>query len=139
MRKSLILCCLAILSFGVSPSCSGLVPATVTLSPQIPIKKGATIFLLARVQRKQIVTSLQSVGFVVADELAEGSYVLTVTVGRSRGGPRKDCGTVNNVAYVLNDVSQRLMVIKGRGRTGACTPNIFEEMSQVLANHSSDG
>ena len=58
-------------------------------------------------------------------------YTLDVRVGRSRY--RTSCGSVRNVVYILSNASGRLMIIKGRGLTGSCSPNVFDDLSQKLA------
>ena len=44
----------------------------------------------------------------------------------------------SNVVYILDGRGGHLMVIKGRGLTGACVPNIFDDMSQKLATSFGD-
>jgi hypothetical protein len=43
---------------------------------------------------------------------------------------------VSNVAYLLRSGRRYEMVIKGRGLTGSCTPNIFDALSQMLASYA---
>ncbi len=113
-------------------ACATHVPATVTMSPNVPFKKGATVFVLAQRQRERIVESLTNAGLVVSDAWTGDGYSLTVRIGSRRGG--QECGGTHNVAYTLSGAGQPLMVIKGRGRTGTCEPNIFDDMSQKLAS-----
>jgi len=39
------------------------------------------------------------------------------------------------VLYILNGRAGRILVLKGRGMTGGCSPNIFDDMSRLLARH----
>ena len=64
----------------------------------------------------------------------KGTYTLIAKVGSKRGSS-EPCGTTNNVVYDLRSGSGRVLVIKGRGRTGTCKPNIFDDMSQKLAGY----
>jgi len=137
MRTAIVFIFLLVLPLGVIPGCSSLVPATVTLSPRMPIKKGSDIFVIAQVQRERIVKSLVDAGFQVSDEWTNDAYSLTVSVGRWRAS--RACGRVNNVAYVLNGAGRRLMVIKGRGGTTGCEPNVFDDMSRTLAYYAAKG
>ena len=131
MRNSkFVVVALAVLvAFQVA--CSSLVPATVTYSPTFPFEKNEEIFLMANRQHARIGQSLMDAGLKIADKLGESTYALRVNVGSSRSSSK--CGTVNNVAYVLTAEGRRVVVIKGRGATGTCTPNIFDDMSRKLA------
>ena len=39
------------------------------------------------------------------------------------------------MAYIMNGSVGRIMILKGRGLTGSCSPNIFDDMSRLLARH----
>jgi len=132
MRISILCFTLLVVPLAFMAACSSHVPATVTLTPPMPIKKDLTIFVLAQRQRERIVQSLRDAGLVVSDEWDNTGYSLTVRVGSNRGSA--ECGGTNNVDYTLSGAGQRLMVIKGRGRTGSCDPNIFDDMSRKLAS-----
>ena len=56
-----------------------------------------------------------------------------VTIGRSRGASQ--CGPRANIIYALNQRSTQILVIKSRGRTGNCEPNMLDQMSQKLATY----
>ena len=43
------------------------------------------------------------------------------------------CGQKHNVSYSLAVHGSNVMVIKARGWTGSCEPNMFDEMSAKLA------
>jgi hypothetical protein len=45
------------------------------------------------------------------------------------------CGGTHNVIYTLEGNGQQLMEIKGRGLTGDCIPNVFDDMSQMLSTY----
>ena len=135
-RTPIVFVFLIVLPLGLVSACTTEVPATVTLKPNAPLRSNATIFLVAPEQRDRIVTSLVAAGLQVTDEWTGDTYSLTVKVGNNRTG--HSCGAVNNVAYVLSR-GERLAVIKGRGPTGSCEPNIFDDMSQKLASFKASG
>ena len=136
MRTAIIFSSLLVLSLGLSSACASHVPATVSWTARVPITTSASIYVLAQRQHERIVKSLVDAGLKVSDEWTGEGYSLKVSVGSSR--LRRGCGTVNNVAYVLNGDGQRLMVIKGRGATGSCEPNVFDDMSRTLATYADE-
>jgi hypothetical protein len=135
MRISSLSSILLVLSIALLSACATHVPATVTVNPPVPIQKDAAIFVLAQVERERIVQSLSDAGLTVTDKWTGDGYSLTVRIGSNRGS--SECGGTHNVDYTLSDSGQRLLVIKGRGQTGSCEPNIFDDMSQKLASLSS--
>jgi hypothetical protein len=98
-----------------------------------PLKANPAVFLQARVQRPRVAESLRNAGVRLAESFAEADYILTTNVGRRR--QTQVCGGSSNIAYILDGRGRHLMVIKGRGLTGTCTPNIFDDMSQELASY----
>jgi len=136
MRTAIVFLFLLILPLGLMSACASIVPATVTSQPQVLIKKGANIFVVARMQRERIVESLVDAGLNVSDEWAVDGYSLTVSVGKWRGG--SGCQGVSNVSYVLNGGGRMLMVIKGRGHINYCEPNAFDDMSRLLAVYAAE-
>jgi hypothetical protein len=118
-----------VLGFG----CTSPVPPTVTRTPRAPLDANPTIFLQANVQRPRIAESLRKAGVHLAESYSEADYILNVNVGRRR--KNQTCGGSSNIAYVLDGRDRHLMVIKGRGLTGTCVPNIFDDMSQKLASY----
>ena len=114
------------------PSCTS-VPATVTYGPSMAITGEPVISLAARKQHTRIELSLRDAGLDPTGDWSGTSYGLEVKVGRTRGS--RDCGTTNNVVYILNRGGMRVLVIKGRGMTGSCSPNVFDDMSQKLAEY----
>ena len=133
MRTAIICLSLLVLPLGLSSACASRVPATVTLSPPIPIKQGANIFVLASKQRDRIVESLINAGLNASDDWTGSGHSLKVAIGSSRSSTA--CGSVQNVSYTLTAGGSRFMVIKGRGATGSCEPNIFDDMSKKLASY----
>ncbi len=111
--------------------CASTVPATVTMRPASPLEANATIYLKTRVRLRRIALSLRDAGLTPTNQVEGAGYTLDVRVGSGRGS--SDCGRVSNVAYILTRAGSRVMAIKGRGRTGSCTPNVFDDMSQKLA------
>jgi hypothetical protein len=113
--------------------CTSPVPPTVTRAPMSPLDADPTIFLQTSVQRPRIAESLRKAGVRLTESYAEADYILNVNVGRRRNN--QTCGGSSNIAYVLDGRGRHLMVIKGRGLTGTCVPNVFDDMSQKLATY----
>ena len=98
------------------------------------ITEGTRVFVSAVDQRERIERSVRDSGLQTVPSTSEADYELRVDVGSSRG-IAKSCGTKNNVRYVLARGRARIMEVKGRGATGECSPNIFDEMSRALASY----
>ncbi len=113
--------------------CTSPVPPTVTRAPTTPLKENPAIFLQASVQNPRIAESLRKAGVRLSESYAEADYILNVNVGRRHNN--QICGGSSNIAYVLDGRGGRLMVMKGRGLTGTCVPNVFDDMSQKLATY----
>ena len=111
-------------------ACTSPVPPTVTRAPTMALKANPAIFVQATAQIPRIEESLRQAGVRIAESYGDADYILNVNVGRRRGN--LPCGGTSNVAYILDGRAGHLMVIKGRGMTGTCTPNIFVDMSQKL-------
>jgi hypothetical protein len=79
----------------------------------------------------RVAESLRTAGVQLTESLSEADYTLNVKVGRGRGS--NSCGGTSNVAYILDGGRRHLMVIKARGLTGTCIPNVFDDMSYKLA------
>jgi hypothetical protein len=133
VAKNLALSVAIALPVVLAAGCTSPVPPTVTRSPTAPLKANPTIFLQATVQRPRIAESLRQAGVRLAPSFGEADYILNVKVGRRRR--TQACGGTSNVAYILDGTTGHLMAIKGRGLTGTCTPNVFDEMSQKLASY----
>ncbi len=115
-----------------SISCTSQVPATVTMHPIGLIDAKEPIYVIASTQRDRIVESLRKAGLKPSNKPGPGGYALNVKLGGSRAS--MDCGTLRNVAYVMTAGSARIVVLKGRGHTGTCDPNILDDMSALLAS-----
>ena len=113
--------------------CTSPVPPTVTRAPTTPLKANPAIFLQANVQRPRIAESLRKAGVHLSESYTKADYILNVKVGRRRSN--QTCGGSSNIAYVLDGRNRHLMVIKARGLTGTCAPNVFDDMSQTLATY----
>jgi hypothetical protein len=136
MRRSNpgILALLFVCSIALSTACSSLVPATATYEPTAPLEPGAVFYVTANSQRPRIIEALRAAGLKTTDQVNGGTYTLIAKVGNKRGSSAP-CGTTNNVVYDLRSDAGRVLVIKGRGQTGTCKPNVFDDMSQKLAGY----
>jgi hypothetical protein len=114
-------------------ACKSPVPPTVTRAPTMALEPNPAIFVQATAQRPRIEESLRQAGVRLAESYGDADYILNVSVGRRRGNLA--CGGTSNVAYILDGRTGHLMVMKGRGLTGTCTPNIFVDMSQKLVTY----
>jgi hypothetical protein len=114
-------------------ACATPVPATVTWGPSMPITEDPSVFVMTNEQRPRIEQSLRDAGMIVVGSSGDANYRLEVAVGSSRGS--QPCGKTANVRYILSRLGSRVLVIKGRGRTGACAPNVFEDMSRLLESY----
>lgn len=131
MRNQILILVALLLSAIAVASCATQVPPTITIHPQIALDPDAALFVTSNRERPRVVRALGDAGLKVANESQNAGYTLQVRVGRTRG--RADCGNNANVAYILKAAGRNAMVIKGRGRTGECQPNILDGMSQELA------
>jgi len=127
---------LALFLLVLPAACTSTVPATVTRGPPGPVMTNPRIFVSASNQSVRIVRSLRDAGFTVKEGFRDVDYTLEVRIGDSRA--RRECGSVNNVIYILNQSGQQFMIIKGRGLTGSCSPNVFDDMSRKLASYYLD-
>jgi len=125
-----------VLACALLPSCSTPVPATVTFGPSIRMTREPTIAVLAVEQRVEIEDSLRAAGMIVPHD-RPANYWLQVDVGSSRGS--QSCGSIANVKYTLIRRGTPILVVKGRGPTGRCEPNVFDEMSQLMESYFGDG
>lgn len=118
-------------------SCTSTVPAFVAILPAVPLEGPPRVLLLAPSQGHRIAESLRRVGIEPVVKRHGNEYELVVEVGSDRSRP--SCGTVNNVRYSLRRGSSiDILIIQGRGMTGNCSPNIFDDMSATLALYFSD-
>jgi hypothetical protein len=77
--------------------------------------------------------SLRNARIRIAESFEEADYILTIHVGKRRVNMK--CGGMHNIVYTLGSRGSQLMEIKGRGLTGDCIPNAFDDMSQTLATY----
>ena len=113
--------------------CTSPVSPTVTRPPTASMRAHPAIYLQANVQRPRILDSLHGAGIRTTTSLEEADYILAVNVGKSRVNMK--CGRMHNIVYILSGNGFPLMKIKGRGLTGDCMPNAFDDMSQTLATY----
>ncbi len=113
--------------------CTSPVPPTVTQPPTTSLKAHPAIYLRANVQRPRILDSLHGAGIRTTNSLEEADYILAVDVGERRVNMK--CGGMHNIVYILSGDGFPLMEIKGRGLTGECVPNVFDDMNQTLATY----
>lgn len=125
-----------VLVFALLPSCSTPVPATVAFGPSIRMTEEPTVAVTANEQRVQVEESLRAAGLIVARD-RPSNYWLQVDVGSSRGS--QPCGRMANVRYTLSQRGERILVIKGRGPTGSCNPNVLDDMSRLMESYFGDG
>jgi len=119
-------------SIGSVVSCASDVPATVARHYGFPIEKKTEIFVIAADERPRIVESLKKAGLKPVDARSANGYSLDVRLGGNRR--TQPCGSVRNVTYVLSGPPGRMAIIKGRGATGTCEPNMYDDMSAKLAS-----
>ena len=113
--------------------CTSPVPPTVTRAPVTSLSAHPAIYLQANVQRPRILDSLHGAGIRTTNSLEEADYILAVDVGERRVNMK--CGGMHNIVYILSGDGFPLMEIKGRGLTGECVPNVFDDMNQTLATY----
>ena len=91
-------------------------------------------FVVAKRQKSEIEKALKKEGIPTTEKLGVSAYQLRVRVGSTR--LTKTCGSVNNVSYEILDQGIRILAMKGRGPTGGCDPNIFDQMSKLIVAKS---
>ena len=124
---------LIFLQVVLGSGCTSPVPPTVTRAPMTSLNAHPAIYLQANVQRPRILDSLHGAGIRTTTSLEEADYILAVDVGERRVNMK--CGGMHNIVYTLSGEGFSLVEIKGRGLTGDCTPNAFDDMSQTLATY----
>lgn len=133
-RRAVMLIAVAALagSVGSVTSCASDVPPTVTRNYGYPIDKKMDMFLITTDERARITESLRKAGFRPVEVRKDGGYTLDVRLGGNRR--TQPCGSVRNVTYILTGPSGRMLVVKGRGATGTCQPNLYDGMSALMAS-----
>ena len=128
---------LLVLLLAFLAACTTTVPAVVTYGPAVPMDEAPLVRVSANEQLPRIEQSLRDAGLMVASRGADANYDLLVKVGGNRAS--KPCGPTTNIVYDLTIGGARVLVIKGRGFTGTCQPNIFDDMSRMLETYFGDG
>jgi hypothetical protein len=133
IAQPILLASLIALQMVLVSGCTSPVPPTVTRAPTTSLNAHPAIYLQANVQRPRILDSLRNARIRIARSFEEADYILTVDVGNRRVDMK--CGDMHNIVYILSGKGLTLMEIKGRGLTGDCMPNVFDDMSQTLATY----
>jgi len=115
------------LGFG----CSSIVPPETRVVAPIDSSMPATLYVVTNDEGETLFASLRRAGFTLVRDPRESNAALNVRFGSWRA--RRSCGQVRNVVYDLRLNGVRVAVIKGRGWTGSCSPNILGAMSSELA------
>jgi len=111
--------------------CTTLVPPRVQVLSPLDPGTGPFVYLTASDERDRVARSLERAGLTVTDDIRVASTLLEVRLGDGRA--RRSCGAVRNVSYVLRQRGSPIVVIKARGRTGSCEPNVLDATSEELA------
>ncbi len=108
----------------------GTVAPVLTMKGSLSPESERSLYVTATKQKSIPLASLRRSGFTIAGDLLAAPYQLRITLGVDKAF--RDCGTLNNVKYSLRSEGRPVLEISGRGWTGSCDPNIFDEMSQLL-------
>lgn len=128
-RFGLIAVCLALLLPAVA--CSSIVPPQTQVLAPVDPSIPRLLYVTTNGQREALLSALQASGFSITSDARETTLVLVVRFGGVR--TNRPCGTLRNVIYDLRQRGARIAVIKARGWTGSCSPNILREMGAELA------
>lgn len=120
-----------LLAFVLTLPACGTVPPTLTSQGALALEAEPSFYVTAAKQKPAVVAALRRAGVVVVEDLLESSHQLRVTLGIDNSF--RGCGTLNNVKYTVRLERQTLLELAGRGWTGECEPNVFDEMSLELA------
>lgn len=66
-------------------------------------------------------------------DFADAAYSLEARIGKSRG--RSSCGSTRNVIYTVETGGERALVVKARGKTGNCEPNVLDQLGRTAASY----
>jgi hypothetical protein len=111
-------------------ACANTVPPRTTWGPSHAINLEPRIFVAASSQLERTKESMTKNRFTLVPSEREANYLLQVDIGSPRAP--LDCGATSDVSYTLSAGSERVLVIKGRGKTGTCEPNVLDDMSLHL-------
>jgi len=120
-----------LLALVLSLTACGTVPPTQTTQSVLVLEAEPSFYVTAAVQKPAIVAALRRAEIIVVDDLLESSHQLRVTLGIDKSF--RDCGTLNNLKYTVRLQRRTVLEFAGRGWTGDCQPNAFDEMSRELA------
>jgi hypothetical protein len=126
--KRLLVC--AILFALVAVGCHGKVPYTRVIGP-VPENEQRVIYVTAERERDVVLQQLEKAGFTIVSEPSESPARLDVRMGTPQA--RRSCGRYRNLVFNVSRGGIRVVVIKARGWTGSCEPNMLLEMSHELA------
>jgi hypothetical protein len=108
-----------------------------SVAPQMkvfgPIDPSITrlLYVTTNAERESVLAALRQAGFSITSDARETTFQLVVRLGASRSS--RTCGWIRNVVYELRQKEVRIALVKGRGWTGSCSPNILLDMSARLA------
>jgi hypothetical protein len=91
-----------------------------------------SVLLSTNDEQDRVAKTLANAGVAVATDMRHATLILTARLG-TRHGTNNKCGGIRNVVYELSQRGGLVAVVKARGRTGTCTPNILDAMSGELA------
>ena len=114
--------------------CASIVEPHVTKGAAMPLDRDRPFFVVAPQQAKRVEEALTKAGFKTTESYEDSVYYLSVKIGQRRSV--QSCGTVNNVRYEIKYIGEHIMTLRGRGATGTCTPNIFDEMAHLMEEHT---
>ena len=114
--------------------CASIVEPHITQGAAMPLDRDRPFFVVSPEQGKRVVEALSKADFKTAESYENSVYYLSVKIGQRRSV--QSCGTVNNVRFEIKYMGEHIMTMRGRGATGTCTPNIFDEMTQLMKEHT---
>ena len=117
---------------GLMISCTSAVPPQVRILSPLDPATMPSVLLSANDEQDRVAEALSNAGVAVAADMRQATLILTARLGTPRGTKHK-CGGIRNVVYELSQRGGLVAVIKARGLTGTCTPNILDAMSEELA------
>jgi len=123
-----------VLFFSVMLMACSNIPPKITMPAMAPIDVSEAFYVVAERQKPEIEKALKKEGIKVAARAFDAGYQLRVRVGTNRR--TLDCGSVNSVTYQLMKGGAEVLGMKGRGPTGSCDPNIFDQMTQAIVARS---
>lgn len=105
-------------------------PPHVTRIAPTPVGITQTVYVISATHKLPAADALRRSGFEIVGDLASAGFVARFTVGVDKSFG--NCGTLNNVKLALTSHERQVLEIAARGWTGACHPNVFDDMARVL-------